>query len=197
MATQIDVVTGRRIPQSQIPAIEARADMLPYYYNQRREQANQDRAYELQQDQMGLQRDQIEAQRKDAQKAARAARINMGMNAGLQLGRLDADDSPATPKPQVQAPTAPAGGAEVGPGPTAWDSTKSALTDANTWAGGAFGALAGPEFGDMAFKGMAGKKERRVAGGAATGAITNAITSGGDPYSAAIGAIVGGIGGFL
>ncbi|EGJ51726.1 hypothetical protein [Desulfocurvibacter africanus] len=225
MITQGGAVTNRRIHQSELPAIQARAQLLPYYQQQKRDQAYQDKTYELQrqgQDQtaqharesLDLQRDQADMQNKQADKAARAARMQLGMETGLGIGRLT-DDAPKAQTSTEQAnnladsitskgvdATAQDGAAASDPG--VWGNTKNALTSGNTWASTAFGALAGPELGDAALKGTGmGKRERRMLGGAVAGGTAAYLSSGGDfsgggdLYSTALSAGLSSLGGLF
>ncbi|WP_027369192.1 hypothetical protein [Desulfocurvibacter africanus] len=210
MITQGGAVTNRRIHQSELPAIQARAQLLPYYQQQKRDQAYQDKTYELQrqgQDQtaqharesLDLQRDQADMQNKQADKAARAARMQLGMETGLGIGRLTDDggasnattssstpinagaltSDEATSQANNLADSITSQGAASEPG--FWGKTGNALTSGNTWASTAFGALAGPELGDAALKGTGmGKRERRMAGGALAGGVAGYLSSGGD-----------------
>lgn len=213
MVTQTGSVTGRKVYSSQIPAIQARAELLPYYKQQQQEQANADRTYQTAREQLDLNRDVADQQAKQADKAARMARMQLGMETGIGIGRLTDDggksttplnpgamtSEDATSQASDLADSVSNGGAGSGPwyenaGSKAWD----AATSGNTWASTAFGALAGPELGDAALKksGM-GKRERRMLGGAAAGGAAGLLSSGGDPYTAAISAGLSSLGGLF
>lgn len=71
-----------------------------------------------------------------------------------------------------------------------------ALSSANTLLSGALGATLGTKLGEEVIP-IGGKTEKKVAGGALTGALSGLLSSGGDVYSTAISGIIGGLGGFF
>lgn len=73
---------------------------------------------------------------------------------------------------------------------------KGAGTSWSPWAGGAAGAYLGHEYGDKVFN-FGSKKDRKILGGALAGGASSYALSGGNPYSAVIGAIIGGSGGLF
>lgn len=222
--SQLRAVTGKRFRPDLTGSIRARASMLPALYSKKDDQKYQqdtlgleqkkidqakevaDREFDLGQQRLGLMNEEMDNARQREKRANRLALSNLGLTAGLGIAQYDPnvqdifsgkDASNLQPFSVQELPTD--GPPSVDSFNPSWaDKAGKGALDAATsitpYAMGLTGAGLGSALGEKVLP--FGQKENRIVGGALAGAGLSGLVSG-DPYSAAIGGLIGSLGGLF
>jgi len=191
MATnQLLAITGRRKrPTRYGETIRTRASFLPEIYAARDREALEQEQLDLERQRLDLSRRGFERGQQDTQTANKLAAATLGLQGAMLIPQYRALNTlPRTST--AETPTT-----DTGSGTRfQW----GGFAEADPWATG-LGGLLGGYTGSQVTEAAGGEKRGyKVAGGAIGGGAGAYYSSGGDPYSAALGALLGGtLGGFL
>jgi len=205
--SQMSAVTGRRYRTPYVDIINAQTPYLPQIRQAEADAEYRDKVLAQNQQQLDLARDQAEWQAGQEKTANIIGLGKLGLDTYFGLKRNSMLDS------AINAPTAlpegalgagamsPASATAEGGGFLSGLKTAGGrVTEtASRWAPAGIGGLTGYAFGDDVgqFVPFGGEKEKATVGGAAVGALSGAIMSGGDPTTMLVSGLVGGIGGWL
>lgn len=202
MPNQLEAATGRRYPSPYVGAINARSQYLPEYAQLKEANAYNAESLRLEKERIAREQRFAEQQLTEQEKQSKRSALIGAGNLGFSL--WSGNKKNKLLEQSLAGDAAPAGA--IAPATktatTAAPGLFSGATDTSNWVTGAKdltslggGAVAGYFLGDEIgnLLPFGGKKDKEFWGGALAGGAASYILSGGNPYTAVVGAIAGGL----